>query len=115
MQPSAPPPPGGPPPPASTPPGAPGGATPPPFGPAALAGQPEAPVVADPAEMQRQTLQSAVQQVRRIEDAILALADQFPVAARDARNAQEAIRSMLKRIVSTPTGEVEPAGPRVLG
>lgn len=82
------------------------------FSPSQMAGaDPSAQAQAQP---QGPSLSQATEQVRSLEQSLLSLAQQFPAAAQDIRKAIDAVRSVAKRIVSTP-GMQEPQSPRSLG
>ena len=49
-----------------------------------------------------QALSGAVQVIRMAEQSLVDLSKQFPQAASEVRNARNAIRSILKKIVSNP-------------
>jgi hypothetical protein len=67
-----------------------------------------------PEEMHQQVLMNATAQVRAVEQAVMDIASQFPASAADARMVVQGIRSMLRRIVSSPGGQ-EPVAPRTMG
>src|SRR5438128_8975349 len=50
----------------------------------------------------QQALSGAVQVIRAAEQSLVDLSKQFPQAAAEVRNARNAIRSILKKIVSSP-------------
>ena len=59
----------------------------------------------------QQALANAVSVIRQTEQSIVAISQQFPQASAEIRKAREAIRSVLKKIVSNPGGS-EPPAPR---
>lgn len=83
------------------------------FSPSQMAGMDQAKAGGAPAP-QGPSLPQATEQVRVIEQSLLALAQQFPAAASDIRRAIEQVRNVAKRIVSQP-GQQEPQSPRSLG
>lgn len=81
------------------------------FGPSQLAGSSpvsDAGMGADQ-DAQSDALSAVVTQVRVVEQALVGLAQQFPQAAPEIRTAVDAVRNVLKRIVSSPT-DMEQAG-----
>lgn len=66
-----------------------------------------------PAGQQQNDLSGAVEQIRQLEMNVAALAQQFPDAANEARQAVAAIRAMLVRITSGTQPGQPPAPPSV--
>jgi hypothetical protein len=71
------------------------------------------PSTASPESQKQQQLQSAVMQIRQLEQGITSIAKQFPEASTEARQAVESVRALIRRIVSSP-GQTEPAAPDIL-
>jgi len=98
------------------------------FGPSQLAGPPASGQDGQPAQpnqdmsglpgnnmdSQGNALAVVVEQVRGMEQGLLSLSQQFPAANNEVRQAVDAIRAVLQRIVSSPPAGAEPPSPQSL-